>query len=167
MIVSKLGVAPMASVLICNLSQCPFARIELSKAGIVAAIIQTLNKNDEDNKLDSCKNYIQSIYIFFFLYSIDSIFNLFFFFPNFATDLITSLCYVCQESMIRASLRYRENGFKTMLSLLMNPSAKHFYPELLCAITQFNYDEPSLMVSTTILILGRVLEVYCFPFRFT
>uniref|UniRef100_T1HN09 BTB domain-containing protein n=1 Tax=Rhodnius prolixus TaxID=13249 RepID=T1HN09_RHOPR len=113
MIVSKLGVAPMASVLICNLSQCPFARIELSKAGIVAAIIQTLNKNDEDNKLDSY--------------------------------LITSLCYVCQESMIRASLRYRENGFKTMLSLLMNPSAKHFYPELLCAITQFNYDEPSLM----------------------
>ncbi|KAK9504327.1 hypothetical protein O3M35_010687 [Rhynocoris fuscipes] len=122
MIVSKLGVIPLTSVLVCNLSQCPFARIELSKAGVVSSIVRTLQTNG-DNKLDSY--------------------------------LITSLCNMCRESMVRASLRNTENGFKTLLSLLMNPSAKQFYFEILHAITQFNYDEHSLKI----LVKGGLINV--------
>ena len=61
-------------------------------------------------------------------------------------DLITGLCQMCRESMVRASLRVLPTGFNTMLSLLSNKKTKHFYPEILDAITQFNYDHVSLMV---------------------
>ncbi|XP_014254390.1 uncharacterized protein LOC106669427 [Cimex lectularius] len=69
--------------------------------------------------------------------------------------LITSLCLLCRESMIRASLRKTPSGFKTILSLLMNPKAKPFYLELLSAISQFNYDKPSLII----MIKGGLINV--------
>lgn len=72
--------------------------------------------------------------------------------------LITGLSLMCRESMIRASLRGTSNGFKTLLALLMNKKAKHFYPEILDAITQFNYDKASLLAMVRCGLIGVLVE---------
>ncbi|KAF6206663.1 hypothetical protein GE061_017899, partial [Apolygus lucorum] len=72
--------------------------------------------------------------------------------------LITALCVMCREPMVRASLRKTPDGFKTLLSLLVNPKTKHFYPELLNAVSQFNYDTPSLLTMVKGGLIGVLVE---------
>ncbi|CAH1403126.1 unnamed protein product [Nezara viridula] len=82
--------------------------------------------------------------------------------------LITGLCQMCRESMVRASLRLSATGFNTLLSLLSNKKSKHFYPEILDAITQFNYDQASLMkmvrcglINVLVEKLSEYAKVHC------
>ncbi|BES95828.1 BTB/POZ domain [Nesidiocoris tenuis] len=72
--------------------------------------------------------------------------------------LITALCLMCQEPMVRANLRKTSDGFKTILALLVNPKTKHFYPDLVKAISQFNYDTPGLLLMVKGGLIGVLVE---------
>jgi hypothetical protein len=68
------------------------------------------------------------------------------------TEMVLALCYLCRESVNRAKIR-RAGGLPLMLRIIRNCSTATLRSSILNALVQFLYDETSLQVRITCVIL--------------